>query len=117
VLDQGIEVDANRPCTIESLVKAGKFWDLYKVIHGGRAGLLKIAASEEGDDLVANEAFALVRIRSKVEDRFHPYFPVLFDVFDHEGRQAVVTEWLEGFYTMQEVIEAHLRGARRRAPG
>lgn len=106
----GDEVEANRPCTIEDLVKQGTRWDLYKVVHGGRAGLLKISVSEAGDDLVANEALTLVRVRSKVEDRFHPYFPVLFDIFDHEGRQAVVTEWLDGFYTMQEVIDAYPKG-------
>lgn len=106
----GEEVDANRPCTVDALVKKGDLWDLYRVTHDGRPGLLKISAKEEGDDPVVQEALSLTAVRSGVEPRFLPYFPVLLDVFDHRGRQACVTEWLDGCYTLQEVIEAYPGG-------
>lgn len=106
----GGEVDANRTCTVDSLVKEGDEWDLYRVTHDGRPGLLKIACSDVGDDLVLNEAFTLTSVRSASAERFHPYLPVLFDVFDHEGRQCIVIEWMDGFYTLREVMEAYPNG-------
>ena len=82
---------------------------------GHAEGWLKITRSPSNADLARAEVVALKKLREAPDD-FKMYHPDLLDAFRHRDpstgkeRSVVVTDKLEGFYTLREVKEAYPHG-------
>lgn len=77
--------------------------------------VVKLARSPRDNDLLIAEAQALKRLRRTGSDEsLHPYVPRLLETFKlvdgKRRRQANVLERLEGFYTLEQVLQANPKG-------
>ncbi len=101
------------------LLAVGDVADLYAAESTGKGSavktVVKVVRHPQDNALLETEARTLRKLRETPEDaRFHPFFPNLVEAIklaaDRQRRQACVIGRLEGFYTLEQVLNAHPNG-------
>lgn len=103
------------------LTARGDIGNVYSALYDGGVErvAIKIARSPRDADLIRAEVAALRKLRD-VPEEFRPFHPELVDSFRHRDsrtnrdRAAVVTKFLDEFYTVQEVLDAYPGGVDAR---
>lgn len=101
---------------IYDLFKTGDAADIYNCVDSknpGRNLVLKIANDKSNNDLINNEIKVLKKLYGETDKKSdlitnHTCAPV--EVFEADGRQAIVFEKLNGFYTLEDVIKTYPNG-------
>jgi len=107
--------------TVERLLARGDLCDLYlgSFLQAGKSvrGILKVSVKPGDNDLVANEARVLGRLRASDDyEKMRPFVSQLVDAFAYQEaesgivRQVNVLSYLEGLYSLKEVREVYARG-------
>lgn len=80
------------------------------------AAMLKMPRSPKNNDLIVNEITALKTLKEKVPEQYRMYHAKTVDSFRHKDaasgkdRRAIVTEYLDGFVSLREVLDAYPQG-------
>lgn len=103
--------------TLGERIGRGDFANVYSATYdaGHETCAIKIARKPSDADLISAEVRALKKLRD-VPDEYRIYHPELVDSFRHRDaarnvdRSAVVINRLDGFYTLQEIVQAYPGG-------
>lgn len=94
-----------RPYTVVKHLATGSMSDLYLADSPDGQVALKVA---HGDgDQVAAEALNLARLHSEGDPKLIPFLPAMHDAFIWEATWVNVFEYLDGWYTLTEVMTRH----------
>lgn len=96
----------------EAIPIVGELCDLYPATYmeDGEIKRVILKTSRDDEAAVMKEAVLLSALRRDVEPRFLPYFPRLIEVVDDGEHSINVLEYLEGFYTLQQVKDRYPNG-------
>lgn len=81
-----------------------------------KSGALKMPRSPANSDLVVNEIEALKQLKEGVSEPYQMYHPTTVDSFLHQDktngkrRRAIITEHLDGFISLRDVLDAYPTG-------
>jgi serine/threonine protein kinase len=107
---------------VKNLIDRGDIANVYAVVwHDDPASsilnnaALKMPRSPKNSDLIANEITALKKLKEGVDEDFRMYHPTTVDSFRHrdsesKDRRVVVTEFLDGFVSLRDVMRAYPTG-------
>jgi serine/threonine protein kinase len=104
---------------IGDLIARGDISNVYGVEYNNvqlRVGALKMPRNPANNDLVENEIRTLKLLKEKVPEQFRMYHPTVVDTFAQRDqattktRRAVILEHLDGFVSLQDVIDAYPDG-------
>lgn len=104
---------------VGDLLDRGSISNVYKVQYKNPdplVAVLKMPRSPKNNDLVANEITTIKTLHEKVPEEYRMYFPKTVDSFRHrdkatnKDRRAIVLEYLDGFASVRDVINAYPQG-------
>jgi hypothetical protein len=107
---------------VNKLLDRGDIANVYGVTYKGSlhdsalyTAALKMPRSPKNSDLIANEITALKKLKEGVPEDFRMYHPTTVDSFrhrdaSHKDRRVIVTEYLDGFVSLRDVMRAYPTG-------
>lgn len=104
--------------TQENLLAKGDIANVYKATYdaGHEVVVIKFPRNPANGELIANEISILKALNSDVPEQYRMYHSTTVDSFRHrdkdtgKDRRAIVLEYLDGFYTLREVMQEYPDG-------